>query len=76
MTLITRPDVCMVFEVLGSTLLKPIVKSDYRGLPLSAVKQIIKQVLCCWCCEATSELSASGADGTGLPAPGVWHHTH
>ena len=35
----------MVFEVLGSNLLKPIIKSNYRGLPLFAVKWILRQVL-------------------------------
>ena len=35
---------CMVFEVLGDTLLKPIVKSNYKGLPLHIVKSIIRQV--------------------------------
>ena len=38
------PDVCMVFEVLGHQLLKWIIKSNYKGLPLSCVKVIIKQV--------------------------------
>ncbi|XP_077987336.1 SRSF protein kinase 1-like [Glandiceps talaboti] len=37
--------VCMVFEVLGHNLLKPIIKSNYMGLPLLTVKVIIKQVL-------------------------------
>uniref|UniRef100_A0A8C4R8H5 non-specific serine/threonine protein kinase n=1 Tax=Eptatretus burgeri TaxID=7764 RepID=A0A8C4R8H5_EPTBU len=37
--------VCMVFEVLGHQLLKWIIKSNYKGLPLSCVKVIIKQVL-------------------------------
>ena len=35
----------MVFEVLGNNLLKPIIQSDYRGLPLTAVRWIIRQVL-------------------------------
>ncbi len=35
----------MVFEVLGRNLLKPIIQSDYKGLPLTAVKWIIRQVL-------------------------------
>ena len=35
---------CMVFEVLGHNLLKPIIHSDYRGLPIHAVKWITKQV--------------------------------
>ncbi|XP_053562784.1 SRSF protein kinase 1 isoform X2 [Bombina bombina] len=37
--------VCMVFEVLGHHLLKWIIKSNYKGLPLTCVKTIIKQVL-------------------------------
>lgn len=36
---------CMVFEVLGCTLLKLIIESDYKGLPLNQVRIIIKQVL-------------------------------
>lgn len=36
---------CMVFEVLGRNLLKPIIKSNYRGVPLYAVKCIMHQVL-------------------------------
>ena len=39
------PDMCMVFEVLGHNLLKPIIQSNYKGLPLSGVKWIIRQVL-------------------------------
>ena len=35
---------CMVFEVLGCHLLKPIVQSSYKGLPILAVKSITKQV--------------------------------
>eukprot|EP00118_Oscarella_pearsei_P003043 m.12699 g.12699 ORF g.12699 m.12699 type:complete len:519 (+) comp24237_c0_seq1:24-1580(+) len=35
----------MVFEVLGHNLLKLIAKSDYMGVPLVAVKRILKQVL-------------------------------
>jgi serine/threonine protein kinase len=35
----------MVFEVLGVNLLKPIVKLNYKGLPIMAVKSITKQVL-------------------------------
>ncbi|NXW93778.1 SRPK1 kinase, partial [Alopecoenas beccarii] len=38
-------DICMVFEVLGHHLLKWIIKSNYQGLPLPCVKNIIKQVL-------------------------------
>jgi hypothetical protein len=37
---------CMVFEVLGHNLLKPIIQSNYRGLPIPAVKWITKQVSC------------------------------
>ncbi|KAL0270557.1 UNVERIFIED_CONTAM: hypothetical protein PYX00_007929 [Menopon gallinae] len=37
--------VCMVFEVLGHNLLKLIIKSNYRGIPRSNVKTIIRQVL-------------------------------
>lgn len=37
--------VCMVFEVLGHHLLKLIVKSNYRGIPLDNVRTIIRQVL-------------------------------
>lgn len=36
---------CMVFEVLGCNLLKPIIQSSYKGLPMHAVKWIIRQVL-------------------------------
>ena len=35
---------CMVFEVLGHNLLKPIIQSNYKGLPIPAVKWITKQV--------------------------------
>lgn len=37
--------VCMVFEVLGYNLLKLIIRSSYRGIPISNVKSIIRQVL-------------------------------
>lgn len=37
--------ICMVFEVLGHNLLKLIIKSNYRGIPRSNVKTIIRQVL-------------------------------
>lgn len=37
--------VCMVFEVLGHTLLRLIIKSNYRGIPPFNVKRIIRQVL-------------------------------
>lgn len=37
-------DMCMVFEVLGHNLLKPIIQTNYKGLPIPAVKWITKQV--------------------------------
>lgn len=37
--------VCMVFEVLGHNLLKLIIRSHYRGIPLNHVRAIIRQVL-------------------------------
>ncbi|XP_018320850.1 SRSF protein kinase 1 [Agrilus planipennis] len=37
--------VCMVFEVLGHNLLKLIIKSNYRGIPLANVRTIMRQVL-------------------------------
>uniref|UniRef100_A0A182Q0C8 non-specific serine/threonine protein kinase n=1 Tax=Anopheles farauti TaxID=69004 RepID=A0A182Q0C8_9DIPT len=37
--------ICMVFEVLGHNLLKLIMKSNYRGIPIANVKSIIRQVL-------------------------------
>ncbi|CAH2002751.1 unnamed protein product [Acanthoscelides obtectus] len=37
--------VCMVFEVLGHHLLKLIIKSNYRGIPLANVRTIMRQVL-------------------------------
>lgn len=37
--------ICMVFEVLGHNLLKLIIKSNYRGIPIQNVKSIVKQVL-------------------------------
>lgn len=37
--------VCMVFEVLGHHLLKLIIKSNYRGIPKSNVRTIMRQVL-------------------------------
>lgn len=37
--------ICMVFEVLGHNLLKLILKSNYRGIPLNNVRIIIRQVL-------------------------------
>lgn len=36
---------CMVFEVLGSTLLKLIIRTNYTGLPLNDVRIILKQIL-------------------------------
>ncbi|CAH8587889.1 unnamed protein product [Schistosoma rodhaini] len=38
-------DVCMIFEVLGHNLLKLIIRSQYRGIPLENVRSIIKQTL-------------------------------
>uniref|UniRef100_A0A0N4ZIH5 non-specific serine/threonine protein kinase n=1 Tax=Parastrongyloides trichosuri TaxID=131310 RepID=A0A0N4ZIH5_PARTI len=37
--------VVMVFEVLGCSLLKLIIKSNYNGLPLEQVREITKQIL-------------------------------
>ena len=37
-------DVVMVFEVLGCNLLKPIIQSSYRGIPIYALKRILRQV--------------------------------
>ena len=37
-------DISMVFEVLGCNLLKLIIASDYKGLPVRTVKWITKQV--------------------------------
>ncbi|XP_044077951.1 SRSF protein kinase 3-like isoform X1 [Siniperca chuatsi] len=37
--------VCMVLEVLGHHLLRWIIKSNYTGLPLPCVKNILRQVL-------------------------------
>lgn len=37
--------VCLVFEALGCSLYRLIVKNNYQGLPLNVVKSIIKQVL-------------------------------
>lgn len=36
---------CMVFEVLGSNLLDLIKRYNYRGIPVSVVKSITKQML-------------------------------
>jgi len=38
-------DVCMAFEVLGSNLLTLIRQYRHRGIPLSIVKRIVKQIL-------------------------------
>jgi serine/threonine protein kinase len=35
----------MVFEVLGNNLLKFIIRSNYRGIPLECVRTITRQVL-------------------------------
>lgn len=40
----TGVHVCMVFEVLGSNLLKTLSRNHYRGMPLENVKSIIRQV--------------------------------
>ncbi|OUC49423.1 kinase domain protein [Trichinella nativa] len=37
--------VCMVFEVLGHNLLRMIIQTNYRGIPIPQVKRIMKQVL-------------------------------
>ncbi|XP_067025383.1 SRSF protein kinase 1-like isoform X1 [Acropora muricata] len=37
--------ICMVFEVLGHNLLKLIIKSSYKGIPVLQVRNIIKQTL-------------------------------
>ncbi|CDS35528.1 expressed protein [Echinococcus multilocularis] len=37
--------VCMVFEVLGHNLLKLIIRSGYRGIPIENVRTIIRQTL-------------------------------
>mmetsp|Transcript_23744 Transcript_23744/g.45235 ORF Transcript_23744/g.45235 Transcript_23744/m.45235 type:complete len:684 (-) Transcript_23744:144-2195(-) len=37
--------VCMVFEVLGDNLLSLIKRYNYRGMPLSVVKGIVRQIL-------------------------------
>ena len=37
--------ICMVFEVLGHSLLKLILESYYRGIPLQDVRTITRQVL-------------------------------
>lgn len=36
---------CLVFEALGCSLYHLIVKNNYQGLPISNVRDIIKQVL-------------------------------
>lgn len=42
---LTSADVCMVLEVLGHQLLRWIIRSNYRGLPLPCVRSILRQVL-------------------------------
>ncbi|EDO38245.1 predicted protein, partial [Nematostella vectensis] len=37
--------ICMVFEVLGHNLLKLIIKSNYKGIPIKLVKSIVTQTL-------------------------------
>ena len=37
--------VCMVFEVLGNNLLKPILRSNYHGIPMENVRKILRQAL-------------------------------
>lgn len=37
--------ICMVFEALGHNLFKLIRQTNYQGIPLANVKQIIKQVI-------------------------------
>ncbi|KRY11112.1 SRSF protein kinase 1 [Trichinella patagoniensis] len=37
--------VCMVFEVLGHNLLRMIIQTNYRGIPIPQVKKIMKQIL-------------------------------
>ncbi|CAG7718419.1 unnamed protein product [Allacma fusca] len=37
--------ICMVFEVLGNNLLKLIIRSNYKGIPLQNVKSIMRQTL-------------------------------
>ena len=37
-------DVVMAFEVLGCNLLKPIIQSSYRGIPIHALKRVLRQV--------------------------------
>lgn len=41
---LTKKDVCMVFELLGSNLLDLIKLYNYRGMPLPLLKSITKQV--------------------------------
>lgn len=38
-------DICMVFDVMGPNLLKLIQKYKYRGIPLNAVRKIMKDIL-------------------------------
>ena len=37
--------ICMVLEVLGDNLLRPIVQGNYSGMPIPLVKHITRQVL-------------------------------
>ncbi|KRY35540.1 SRSF protein kinase 1 [Trichinella spiralis] len=37
--------VCMVFEVLGHNLLRMIIQTNYRGIPIPQVKKIMRQIL-------------------------------
>ena len=81
---------CMVFEVLGHNLLKPIIQTNYRGLPVPAVKWITKQVSCstvmmsspavCDACLSSSmtccHFDPAGSLGSRLPPQQVWHHPH
>lgn len=40
---------CLVFEALGCSLYKLIVKNNYQGLAIHQVKSIVKQVSCAIC---------------------------
>uniref|UniRef100_T1IJP3 non-specific serine/threonine protein kinase n=1 Tax=Strigamia maritima TaxID=126957 RepID=T1IJP3_STRMM len=37
--------ICLVFELLGENLLKLIINSEYKGIPLTTIKVIMRQVL-------------------------------
>lgn len=39
---------CLVFEALGCSLYKIIVKNNFQGLPIKMVKSIIRQVCVCF----------------------------